>query len=100
MLKARVPLLQPGRLRVLDTKAGATRRVRGRAWMTTRERIAKRDRYRCGACGRPWDSQCDQVDHVVPLEQGGSNDDGNLQLLCGECHRVKSADEARRRAGR
>ncbi|WP_232624351.1 HNH endonuclease [Paraburkholderia ginsengisoli] len=26
------------------------------------------------------------VDHVKPLEQGGSNDDTNLQYLCNPCH--------------
>jgi 5-methylcytosine-specific restriction protein A len=26
------------------------------------------------------------VDHIKPLEQGGSNDDANLQYLCNPCH--------------
>ncbi|WP_429344005.1 HNH endonuclease [Paraburkholderia sp. GAS42] len=34
----------------------------------------------------------------MPLEQGGSNDDGNLNLLCVECHNAKTAQEAAARA--
>jgi hypothetical protein len=34
-----------------------------------------------------------EMDHIVPLFKGGSNDDHNLQMLCVECHRKKSADD-------
>ena len=34
-----------------------------------------------------------EMDHIVPLFKGGGNDDGNLQMLCVECHRKKSADD-------
>lgn len=43
-----------------------------------------------------------EVDHRVPLEQGGTNDDDNLQTLCGGpdgCHTRKSKEEAKNRAG-
>jgi len=46
-----------------------------------------------------WVSSRDQIDHKVPLEQGGSNDDDNLQPLCNDCHQAKTAAEARARAG-
>ena len=32
-----------------------------------------------------------EVDHVMPLALGGSNDAENLQLLCGPCNRKKGA---------
>ena len=32
-----------------------------------------------------------EVDHIVPLSEGGSEDDGNKQLLCGACNRKKGA---------
>jgi 5-methylcytosine-specific restriction endonuclease McrA len=38
------------------------------------------------------------VDHVVALVNGGTNDDDNLELVCHECHRVKTASDAGRRA--
>lgn len=36
------------------------------------------------------------LDHVVPLEEGGTDDDDNLQWICRECSDAKTAAEARR----
>ena len=78
---------------------GATEMERGRAWMAKRERVALRYGYRCASCGLvllPGGWECD---HIVPREQGGSNDESNLQPMCKEpCHRLKSASEAECRA--
>lgn len=41
----------------------------------------------------------DELDHIVPLREGGTNDDSNLQGLCFECHAVKSAQEQRSALG-
>ncbi|MDR5802339.1 HNH endonuclease signature motif containing protein [Caballeronia sp. LZ001] len=68
--------------------------------MTTRMRIAARDSFCCAQCGRAWNEHIDHVDHRVPLEAGGSNDDANLQLLCVDCHARKTAAEAAGRFGR
>lgn len=38
-----------------------------------------------------------EVDHVIPLEQGGPDDETNLQGLCHACHKAKTAAEARKR---
>ncbi|RYE73276.1 MAG: HNH endonuclease [Oxalobacteraceae bacterium] len=55
----------------------------------------------CAKCGRLWMSNRDHIDHIVPREQGGSNDESNLQPLCNEpCHAEKTAAEARARSGR
>jgi len=34
-----------------------------------------------------------EVDHRLPLSQGGANDDDNLWLLCVECHKRKTSSE-------
>lgn len=34
-----------------------------------------------------------ELDHVVPLFAGGSNDLGNLEVLCPNCHRLKTQEE-------
>ncbi|HEX9929684.1 MAG TPA: HNH endonuclease signature motif containing protein [Pyrinomonadaceae bacterium] len=31
-----------------------------------------------------------QVDHISPLDEGGTDDEENLWLLCGTCNRAKS----------
>lgn len=89
------------RLPTLQTKAGSTKRIQGSSWMNTRRRIMQRDKFTCAGCGLiRMDHDCD---HVIPLEQGGSNEDDNLQLLCsgvGRCHDLKSRAEAKERAGR
>lgn len=95
-LKTLPPRLKaaPTRVKTLEAKAGSTERVRGRAWMTTRQRVALAYGYRCAACGCVWVSSRDQIDHIVPLEQGGSNEDSNLHPLCDDCHKAKTAGEA------
>lgn len=41
-----------------------------------------------------------EVDHIVPLIDGGGHDLSNLQSLCAPCHKEKTAREARERARR
>ena len=55
-----------------------------------------RDKGRCQICGK--DLTClistdDKIkyDHIVPLEQGGSNDPSNFQLICESCNTAKGA---------
>ena len=100
-LPNRLTAIATTRLPTLQTKAGSTKRIAGSTWMATRRRIMQRDGFACACCGAiRMDHECD---HVVPLEQGGSNDDENLQLLCGgpdRCHAAKTAAEAKERAGK
>jgi len=86
-----------------------------------RRRVRKRDRGRCAMCrvdtskirrevrGRGRAKQLRalgykirgslwELDHVVPLIDGGSHELANLQSLCTPCHKKKTADEARQRA--
>lgn len=64
-----------------------------------------RDRYlmehplcaHCLAKGRRWPA--DEVDHIVPLRQGGDKyDEANLQSLCRRCHARKTLEDTRRGA--
>jgi len=64
-------------------------RVTGHRGVAARNRIRRRDSGVCQLCGRLGA----HVDHVVPLSQGGSDDDENKQLLCVECHDAKSRAE-------
>jgi hypothetical protein len=49
--------------------------------------VFKRDRYKCRICKRSGIEL--QVDHRVPVAQGGSDALDNLQTLCIECNRGK-----------
>jgi 5-methylcytosine-specific restriction endonuclease McrA len=53
-----------------------------------RKRIHERDVYRCLRCGSHKDLQ---IDHVIPVARGGSNEDENLQTLCNLCNGSKGA---------
>lgn len=35
-----------------------------------------------------------EIDHIQPLFANGSNDEGNLQAICAQCHRIKTLEEA------
>ena len=59
-----------------------------------RKRVLARYLDTCHVCGR---RGADQVDHVVPLAEGGPDDESNCAPIHAEpCHREKTAEEARR----
>lgn len=96
-LKARLSASSLARVSVLAHKAGATKREVGRSWQRKRESILLQTDCMCAICKT---AQATEVDHIVPLEQGGSNDELNLQALCRKCHLEKSREEARVRFGK
>ena len=99
-LKPKLKAMSTTRVKTLDAKAGTTEMERGRAWMAKRERVALAHGYRCAGCRCVWVPSRDQIDHRIPREQGGSNDEANLQPLCATCHQAKTTEEAGRRARR
>ena len=36
-----------------------------------------------------------EVDHIIPRRRGGTEDESNMQALCGPCHSRKTAKEGR-----
>ncbi|NLX98450.1 MAG: HNH endonuclease [Rhodopirellula sp.] len=51
----------------------------------------KRCDYMCVRCGaRPPDVTL-EIDHIIPLAQGGSDVVTNLQVLCNRCNQGKKA---------
>lgn len=54
-----------------------------------REYVFQRDGFRCRGCAKSPPEVQLQIDHIIPIAQGGSNDISNLQTLCKTCNRRK-----------
>lgn len=63
---------------------------KGRAPLRNRFEILKRDGYRCRYCGRSGRDVVLEVDHVIAVANGGSDDADNLVTSCGDCNAGKS----------
>ena len=96
-LKPRVAMLNTQRVATVG-RAGATPRTRGGAWMRARAAWL-REHPLCVECDRLGFVSIDvEVDHRIPLWEGGADDPSNYQTLCREHHQAKTAREARRRS--
>lgn len=54
-----------------------------------RDRIFRRDAYRCVYCGTVLPPEELSVDHVEPRVKGGDGSEGNLVTSCLACNRAK-----------
>jgi len=63
-----------------------------RTWLNSR-----REHHRCNACQFLTHPRKLQVDHRVPLADGGRDEVENLQVLCVDCHKEKTKREAQAR---
>jgi len=73
-----------------DDEVRATMR---RAWERqrtfVRRGIFERDSYRCQLCGA---GRLLEIDHILPIARGGTNNPANLQVLCRPCNRSKGVN--------
>ena len=77
-------------------RVDAPKRTTGRKLQAMRERLFRASPL-CVACeaqGRV--TAATQRDHIIPMSEGGADDDDNVQALCKGCHDVKSKAEAAR----
>lgn len=84
--------------RTIRAQAKNQQRQSGWARTRTRRRILGRDGHQCTAA--PNGHRCPtttrlHVDHIVPLANGGTNDDTNLTTLCDTHNQAKGAKPAR-----
>ena len=56
---------------------------------TVRYRVLSRAKFRCELCGISAEHKALEVDHIVPRNKGGSDDESNLQSLCYSCNAMK-----------
>lgn len=57
------------------------------------QRILKLHHRRCHWCSKPG---ADEVDHVIPLAEGGADTDANKRPIHKACHKAKTRAEAER----
>ncbi len=70
-------------------------------WDAARVVVLRRDRYTCRICRRRFRARELEVDHVIELAAGGRPlEFANLQTVCRPCHRAKTVQFVRWRAGR
>ena len=70
------------------------RHPRGQLSRDQREALWTTQQEKCAICAELISIDVCEADHCVPLEEGGSNVDGNMQMLCRSCHQEKSNNEA------
>lgn len=77
-------------------KAKPVSRITGRRLQAMRAALFRRDPL-CVECRRQGRAvPATQRDHVIPLAEGGLDDETNEQGLCEACHAAKSTLEAQR----
>ena len=86
----RAPVPKPEKRLYDDRRGSSAQRGYGYAWQKRRAEYINKHPY-CVRCGKP----TTDVDHKMPRSRGGSDDDSNLQSLCGYCHKQKTAREKR-----
>ena len=54
-----------------------------------RYQILKRDNFKCTACGKSPANDGNvelEIDHIIPISNGGDNSEENLKTLCNQCN--------------
>lgn len=97
-LKTLRPRLQPIKTKAVDgthqPKAQWGHGRGGRPWRRKREEIFLRDKYTCQVCGRVGGEL--ELDHIVNVAKGGTDDNSNLQTICkSPCHAEKTLRESK-----
>jgi 5-methylcytosine-specific restriction endonuclease McrA len=85
-------------------KGSNRRQTLPRDWPARVAHVLNRDRRRCRHIredtNRPCGLPANQVDHVIPHDEGGTDAYSNLQALCEWHHNRKSGAEGGRASGR
>lgn len=74
----------------------ATKRITGRRLQAMRAALFARSPL-CAECSRQGRiAEATERDHIIPLAEGGKDEDENVQGLCAPCHDEKSRAESAR----
>lgn len=78
------------------SKRATKQTISGSANQKRRKRILEGYLYCCHRCGKTGTDQNMEVDHVIPLGEGGADAEHNLAPIHKDCHREKTQEEATR----
>lgn len=81
-----------GHSRLVSPNKGEAKGRRTAVSKKIRYLVLQKYHFRCRACGRGYDEGVKLViDHILPVDWGGSTDEANLQALCEDCNQGKQA---------
>ena len=73
-------------------RSGLNKRTKRSVSETKKKFVAAEQNWKCADCQKQLPAWF-EVDHVIKLEYGGSNNIDNLEALCRDCHGKKTAFE-------
>lgn len=75
-------------------------RISGRRLQVLRDKLFS-ERPLCEVCEREGRARRATIrDHIIPLAEGGTDENDNIQAICAQCHDIKTHSEAKRGRGR
>ncbi len=103
-LRPRVPTLGQRTTTVggwnADGRGSRHQRGYGSAWERIRKEVLDRDAGLCQPCWRAGRyTRGRAVDHIIPRNEGGTDDPSNLEVICARCHAIKTQAESVRARG-
>ena len=102
-------ILQKPKLKILKNKLvekelsqvkanNGLKRITGSKWIAIKKSFELFNPRLCAECDRQGKvGNGDELDHIIPLWAGGTNDPKNFQWLCKEHHIAKTNEEAKQR---
>jgi len=79
---------------------GKTERIRGNSLYSIMRKFERANPRLCATCSRlGLVGFGDELEHIVPLWQGGAESNSNREWICKAHHKIKTASEAKLRAG-
>jgi ATP adenylyltransferase len=70
------------------------KKTRGYISGTIRYKVLKRAQFRCELCGIAASEKALEVDHILPVNLGGKDEEDNYQALCYSCNAMKRDTDA------
>ncbi|MFN9293704.1 MAG: HNH endonuclease, partial [Planctomyces sp.] len=80
-------------VRVTTPRKPVTHSFKRKGRTKRRFHVLQRDEFTCKKCEQPYPEDNLEVDHIIPLHQGGPDTLSNSQTLCIKCHQEKTKNE-------